>query len=423
MKNAAPDTIRILAHLKAELKASRDLTGGVLHYAAIHPDVTVQLFGAGTAHPHHEDFHAWKPDGIIVSTNDDRTVDLIKSLGCGAALFVNAEAPAAAPFRCASVFCDNKAVAEAAARLFVDKGLKHFAFVQTLEREQWAEERSRTMRECASRLGCSFSAFDTPRTGQRDLRRELSLLAAWIATLPKPCGILAANDSRAKYVVDACREASVAIPEQVMVLGVDNEDFICPQLHPALSSIMPDFHQGGYLAAEMLVQLVAGGRRRLPRGVFGVRGIAERVSTSDGNDAGRMVGKADAFMRLNIGNCDISVRDVAKAAHVSLRLLQMNYKAVTGATISQALQSLRLEKVCELLRETLTPIGRIGELCGFTSETYLKNLFRARFGCSMRDWRKNRLGAARDGLIPSRGSPCPTCPRSSPRSPSRSRCT
>lgn len=395
METTVPGTIRILAHLKASLKASRDLTGGILHYAAIHPGVAVQLFGEGTAHPHHGDFLAWKPDGIIVSGNDDRTLDMIRSLECGAALFVNVEAPADAPFRCASVFCDNQAVAEAAARLFLDKGLRHFAFVHTLEREQWDLERGRTMRECARRLGCSFSSFDTPRPGRRNLRRELSMLAAWIAGLPKPCGMLAANDSRAKDVLDACREAAIAIPEQVMVLGVDNEDFICSQMHPTLSSIMPDFHDGGYLAAEMLAKLISGRRRHLPHGAFGVRGIAERVSTSDGSDAARMVSKADEFMRLHACNCDISVADVAKAAGASLRLLQMNYKAVTGATISQTMQSLRLEKVCELLAETLTPIGRIAEFCGFSSETYLKNLFRARFGCSMRDWRKGRASALR----------------------------
>ncbi len=323
-------------------------------------------------------------------------MDLIESLGCGAALFVNVEAPIDAPFRSASVFCDNKAVAEAAALHFLDKGLRHFAFVHTLEREQWDGERGRTMRLFAERFGCTFSAFDTPRTGRLNLRRELSLLAEWIAALPKPCGILAANDSRAKYVLDACRQSQVAIPGQVMVLGVDNEDFICSQMNPTLSSIMPDFHSGGYLAAGMLVKLIKGTRSHLPRGVFGVRGIAERVSTSDSGDAGRMVSKADEFMRQNVGNCDISVADVAKAAGASLRLLQMNYKAVTGSTLSQVMQSLRLEKVCELLDETLTPIGRIGELCGFDSETYLKNLFRARFGCSMRDWRKKRLGVKRE---------------------------
>ena len=101
---------------------------------------------------------------------------------------------------------------------------------------------------------------------------------------------------------------------------------------------------------------------------------------------------AGEFIRLYAGNRPISVSDVAKAAGASLRLLQMNYKSVTGTTISETIQSIRLRKVCKILEQTTTPIDHIGELCGFNCETYLKNLFRARFGCSMRDWRKSHSG-------------------------------
>ena len=103
-----------------------------------------------------------------------------------------------------------------------------------------------------------------------------------------------------------------------------------------------------------------------------------------------MVSKATEFIRLYAGNRPISVSDVAKAAGASLRLLQMNYKAVTGQTICDTIQSLRLQKVCELLEQTMTPIGNIGELCSFNNETYLKKLFRAKFGCTMRNWRNKQ---------------------------------
>ena len=109
------------------------------------------------------------------------------------------------------------------------------------------------------------------------------------------------------------------------------------------------------------------------------------------NGSSRMVSKAVEFMQLYAGNRPISASDVAKAAGASLRLLQMNYKAVTGTTISNTLQSIRLKKVCELLEQTATPIGNIGELCGFNNEAYLKKLFRARFGCAMRNWRKRSV--------------------------------
>ena len=390
MTTGSKEPVRILAHLLTSQKASRDMTGGILHFAAVHPEVQVQLYGTGTSRHTREEFRTWKPDGVIIGTNDPRTVRSLPNIGCKAAIFVNVEPPSDTELRCGCVFCDNKAIAAAAAKLFIDKHLANFAFVNTREMDQWAVERGQAMRECACLSGCSFSEFITPCSARRNQRQELAALAKWISTIPKPCGIFAANDARAKDVLDACKKASIAIPEQAMVLGVDNEDFICSQMQPTLSSIIPDFAHGGYIAAETLVQLVCGKERTLPPRTFGVQGIIERISTCDPNGAGRMVSKATEFIRLYAGNRPISVSDVAKAAGASLRLLQMNYKAVTGQTICDTIQSLRLQKVCELLEQTMTPIGNIGELCGFNNETYLKKLFRAKFGCTMRNWRNKQ---------------------------------
>jgi LacI family transcriptional regulator len=215
----------------------------------------------------------------------------------------------------------------------------------------------------------------------------MAALARWVGALPKPCGIFAANDIRAKEVMDACAAASVSVPGQVLVLGVDDEEFVCRQMRPTLSSVVPDFDKGGYLAAEMLVELLSGGPRRIGRRLFGVRGIVERLSTSDPNEAGRMVERAEEFIREHATSADISVRDVAKASAASLRLLQKNFKFITGTTVCEAIQTARLQRACSLLTETRTPIGRIAELCGFGGDAYLKKLFRNRLGCTMRDYR------------------------------------
>ena len=391
MKVDGGERIRILAHLMASQKASRAMTGGVLHYAAIHPEVQVQLYGVGTPCRSLSEFRDWKPDGIITGANDAATLHLIESVGCRVAVFVNAEPPCNTTLRCGCVSCDNAAIAASAADLFHRRHLKHFAYVNTRELDQWSVERGKTLQKCADNFNCTYSEFASPEVRKISQRHELAILADWIAALKKPCGIFAANDSRAKDVIDACKSASVSIPEQVVVLGVDDEDFICTQLNPTLSSILPDFARGGYLAAETVVDLVSKEFSRLPHRKFGVQGIVERISTSDLNGSSRMVSKAVEFMQLYAGNRPISASDVAKAAGASLRLLQMNYKAVTGTTISNTLQSIRLKKVCELLEQTATPIGNIGELCGFNNEAYLKKLFRARFGCTMRNWRKRSV--------------------------------
>ncbi len=390
VKKGGKATIRILANLHASQKASREMSGGVLRYAATHPGVEAMLYGLGAARENMEEFRDWKPDGVIVSTEDADAIRLIERLGCRAAVLVNVKPPARTTLRCGSIFCDGAAIAEAAVSLFVRKRLRHTAYVGTRENDPWSVERGIAMRECALQADCTFDAFTFPDGARSDLASEMDALSKWVAKLPKPCGIFAANDLRAKDVVDACAAASVSIPQQIMVLGVDDEEFICRQTQPTLSSVVPDFENGGYLAAEMLVGLLKGRKSNTERRIFGVRGVVERLSTSDPNEAGRMVGRAQEFLRENAISADITVGDVAKASFASLRLLQKNYKAITGTTVCAAIQTARLNHVCSLLVETSTPIGRIAELCGFGSSAYLKKLFRNHFGCSMRDWRRNQ---------------------------------
>lgn len=381
--------IRILAHLYAMQKASREMSGGILHYAAVHPDVQAQLYGIGTPRRRREEFRAWRPDGIILGATDEATLRSVEALGCRAAVFVNARPAAPTTLRWGSVYCSNTAVAESAAKVFAGKRLAHFAFVGTRTDDEWSGERGAAFRRLAAAAGCSFSEFKSPRTARSNHRNELAALAEWVGALPKPCGIFAACDARAKDVLDACAAAQVLIPEQAMVIGVDDEEFICRQTLPTLSSVVPDFSRGGYIAAEMLVELLTGNRKRLPRRTFGVQGVVERMSTSDTHGTGRMVSRAQEFIRTYATSSDISVEDVAKASGSSLRLLQKNFKAVTGSTICDAIQTARLSRVCELLSETLTPIGQIGELSGFGNDAYLKKLFHRRFGCTMRNYRAN----------------------------------
>ena len=382
-------SVRLLAHLYAMQKASREMSGGILHYAAVHPDVDVQLYGEGTPRSRLADFRAWHPDGLIVGTGGRATVRAAVALGCRAAVFVNAVPPdVGVALRHASIYCDNHAVAETAAKLFAKKRIGNFAFVGAIAGDEWSRERAQSFHNAAKAAGGTCAVFESPSDAKSDQRRELAALGEFLRSLPKPCGVFAANDARAKDVLDAARESGIAIPEQIMVLGVDDEEFICRQTIPTLSSIVPDFERGGYLAAEMLVKLVRGRKSQLPNRTFGVKGVVERTSTSDPNGAGRMVSRAREFIR-DYATTQLSVTNVARASGASLRLLQKNFKAITGKTIVEAIQSERLEHVCRLLRETSTPISQVGELCGFESENYLKKLFRSRFGCTMREWRRH----------------------------------
>ena len=390
--------LRILANVYAAQKASRDMTGGVLRYAAVHPGAEVRLYGLGAPRRSLGELRDWRPDGVILTTEDAAEIRRLERIGCRAAVLSGLDPPKACPFPTASVFPDNAAVAAGAAEHFAACGVDHLAFVgergmaRNAAEASWSAERDAALRECAARRGLSYASFGAARAAPDAGAAQRRALAKWIAALPKPCGILAARDLLAGNVLEACRAAGVAVPEAALVLGVDDDEFICPHVTPTLSSIVIDLEGGGYLEAEALVALLRGETPSGRRLFFGVRGVARRQSTSDSHEARLMVSRAKSFIREHAASGGIGVRDVARAAFASVRLLEMNFKTVTGGTVCQALQDARLARVRALLTETRTPIGEIAGLCGFESDGYLKELFRRRFGCSMRVWRnENRV--------------------------------
>ena len=390
-KTAGNAPLRILARLDAGERSSRGMVGGILRYAALHHDVEVRLYGPGTPYRRLEQFRDWRPDGIVVGEPLGRTLAVAADLGVRAAVLSNVDPPADLPLRCAGVFCDNAAIAAAAADFFAGCRVKALGYVGDVlpgraPEPVWSAERGAALRERAARLGLPFSSF-APPARRHGAEAERRALGAWLAALPRPCGVLAANDMRASVVLEACRAAGVAVPRSVLVLGVDDEEFVCRQTRPTLSSFVMDWDGGGFLEAETLVELLRGRRRRLPRRTFGILGIARRQSTGDTNEARLMVARAEEFIAEHATTAGIGVGDVAKAAFASLRLLQANFKAVTGRTVLGAIQEARLAKACEPLSETNAPIGEIAGLCGFRGTSHLKELFRRRFGRTMRAWR------------------------------------
>lgn len=363
---------------------------GALRYTALHGErVRIRLYG------NYEPglnrllcFREWKPDGVVLGDYTKYVARDIPAVECRAAVFVNAPAPEGLPIPVASVRCDNAAVARMAVDFFARKKFGAFAYVGTPEGDVWSRERETAFADAVMERGGEVRVFRAPH--RRDFLAAERDLGDWLMGIPKPCGILAANDQRARHVLDACAVRGIPVPEHVQVLGVDDDELVCDQTVPALSSIVPDYEQGGWLAIETVTGLLDGTVTDRMVRRFGVKGIVERASTQDIGGVGRMVSMAQAFIRLH-ADSDIAVPDIARAVGVSQSLLEKNFRAMTGITVCRALQERRLTLVCRMLETTNTPIARIGEFCGFNDDLWLKRLFRRRFGMTMREWRCGRV--------------------------------
>ena len=386
-------TSRMLAHFDMRHTSSRETAAGILRFAATHTRWEVQFVGAHLSNEPLDHFADWRPDALICDGScHSITPKELSAISGRAAVFVNTNAPRGWRKPFALLTTDEKMLAAEAVALFRRKGLLHFAFVGSPKAEQWSEDRRRFFRTALKELGFSLNVF-APAPRIKSWRERQTELSNWLKSLPKPCGVWAAFDQCAKHVLDACRIVGLDVPSQIQVLGVDNEAYICEQTVPSLSSLMPDFENGGFSAAKFLDGILHGGTGATEAGRrttlhFAFKGTVERLSTADVNGTARHVAAAHEFIRQHATN-GISVPHVAAALGISVRLLQRDYRRVTGRTVHEDIQNEKLEFAKAMLRKTTVPIDTIGSFCDFKSPAHLKTLFKRRLGMTMSAYRSS----------------------------------
>lgn len=377
---------RVLVQLDLRHGAGRAVIGGVLRFAALHPEWDLQILGG---HPSNEplcDYLSWKPLGIITDQPfATLRIPAFRRNGLKALASFHHENHPDMGIGIVHAGCNQRLIAEAAAGLLLRKGLAHFAYVPAPVDDTELDEREKAFCSFLSEKGFKPDVYRPPQRFAR-WTDEVKTLSAWLKSLSKPCGIMAAFDQRAKHVIDVCRLSGIAIPEQIQIVGVDNETFICEQTTPSLTSVMPDFEMLGFLAASSLDRLIRSPKKCTVNLQGTVMGVVERLSTADHRGSARCVSLAQEFIRLHAA-AGITVADVVKASRISERLLQRHFRKICGKSVRDELIDIRLELVKDRLRSTQIPIDRIGDFCGFRDVKNLKALFRRHFGMTMTEFR------------------------------------
>ena len=233
--------------------------------------------------------------------------------------------------------------------------------------------------------------------GERELANNILLqrrLRAWLRSLPRPCGIFAANDYVGEEIVNICEQLGLSVPDDIAVLGVDNDELLCETSDPPISSVAIDHEKLGELAAEALRRLLSGRRRAKAADLTGVpftllapvRGVVERQSARPVAPAAALAERAASFIRHNATK-GITAADVVAHLRVSRTLANLRYRQIYGESILGAILRVRLDAAKRKLAETSLSIGQVAAACGFGSESRAKHLFKERFGVSMREWR------------------------------------
>jgi LacI family transcriptional regulator len=323
----------------------------------------------------------WDGDGIIARLQNTRTAAAIVATGIPAVDVLGVVRRPELPL----AHVDNGAIARLAAAHLLERGFRHFAFCG-LDGTNWSDERRDAFGRAVALAGGECTIYRAT-VGRGTWEDEQDRLAEWVRSLPHPCGVMACNDPRGQKVLEACRRSGVRVPDEVAVVGVDNDEPICAIADPPLSSVVADHEGVGYQAAVLLDRLRCG---ELGAGVavyVPPIGVVTRRSSDVLALADREVAAAIGFIR-EYACLGLGVDEVCEKLALSRSTLQRRFRQLLGHTVHDEIVGARLKRAQELLAETDMPIATIAGRCGFSCQEYLGAVFRMRIGNTPAGYRR-----------------------------------
>jgi LacI family transcriptional regulator len=353
-------------------------------------------------------FKEWEPDGIIGQIYDNRLAKVYRSTGKPVVELFESRAHSEFP----RVLPDDVALGRLAARHFLERGFRNFAFFG-VPWMLWSREREAGFREEIERVlqgppaasndrrprgGFTFSSFASlPAT--RAARRHVARgMASWMAELPKPVALLAANDLWGSELIQAARSLELHVPDDVAVLGVDNDELLCELSYPPLSSIRLGAEQVGRTAVGLLEQMMRGKKVKSEPARIPPMELVTRQSTDTLAVEDTEVAAALRHIRLHATE-GISVKQLMEEVTMNRRTLERRFNSIVGHTPLEEIRRVRLERARVLLQTDL-PIYQVALQSGFATPEYLATSFRQAEGVTPTAFRRRFGPRTQLGQIP-----------------------
>jgi len=336
------------------------------------------------------DLRRWQAHGIIADFDDRKVAAVVRGLGIpvvGVGGGYGWYDPATGIPYFAS---DNEQIARLAAEHLLDRGFRRLAYYgyPRTRTNGWSEDRARAFKQRAAEAGIECSIYTGRRETARKWRDLQQGLTAWLRSLRTPVGLMGCNDAGARHVLEACRTIGARVPEDVALIGVDNDETICDLTSPPLSSVEQGARRMGYEAAALLDRLISRRKPSQLRFVIEPEGVVVRRSTDTLAIEDPDVALAVRFIRDRA--CEgITVYDVVRQVAVSRSTLENRFKTVMGRTIHAEIERVRIERAKELIAQTVLPLKQVAAQAGFKYVQYLTKLFRLRLGQTPGEFRNH----------------------------------
>jgi LacI family transcriptional regulator len=372
---------KVILLIESSRAAGRALLRGITSFSHLHGPWSFYWEPAGLekAWPA---LRALRADGIIL--RDVEAVEEVMARGLPAVVIGHRRKEVAGA---ANVVTDSAAIGRMAAEHLLSCGFRHFAFCGYSD-ASWSLLRCQAFVETLNAAGCEVRTYQVPPLETRQAwRRARSSLMRWIRSLDRPVGLMACNDDLGKEVMEACQLAGLRVPDDLAVIGADNDEVVCGISDPPMSSVAINFERAGYQAAEALSAMMQGQPRALPSIIASPTHVVPRRSTDilAVEDAG--LAKALRFIR-DSAREGITVEAAARAAGLSRRVLEKRFRKVLNCSALEEIRRVRTDQIARLLVETDQPVAKVAETLGFEDVQHVARYFRAGKGVSPLAYRK-----------------------------------
>lgn len=366
----------------------RDIVRGIRRYVAEHGPWSLYLEPRDLRSSFPEWLQNWPGDGILARTVDPALLRQLKATKLPVIELRTTVLKHPFPY----VGMDNHVVGQRVAAHFMDRGFRRFACYMD-NSELFFQQRCHSYRDALKARGFVCSVFETETAQGKPLRwdQHQRRVADWLVSLEKPCAVFASNDQLGFWVLDAARRAGISVPEEIAVIGAENDKTLCETAWPPLSSVQLRGQTAGYTAARLLDEWMKK-KATPPKETFLLPGdIVVRQSSDIVAVEDVRIARALQYIRERAID-DLGVDDVARAVALSRSALERRMKALIGRSPGEEIIRIRFSHVERLLAQTDLTLDAIAERAGFKHPQYMAEAFRKRAGITPGEYRRrNRV--------------------------------
>jgi len=382
-------TRRVALIYDAKLPYDLKVISGIARYVQEGAELNIYIEEDALKSQRLPDLRSWHGDGILADFDDPGVAGAVSRARLPVVGFGGGYGWYSRQSSIPYFFSNQTAVSNLAADHLIERGFRHFAYCGFFPTaaNRWDEERCRAFSKRIDARGFSCHVYPVVHRTTRQWNSVLASLGMWLETLPKPVGLMAANDKRARHVLEACHAYGLQVPEKVAVIGVDNDEVLCELSSPRLSSVEQDAKRIGYEAIALLDRLMAGEKLRQKHFFIDPLGVVTRGSTDILAIEDDLVARTITFIQ-SAASRRVRVRDVAKSIAISRSSLESRFKMTMGQTIGSAIRKVQLRRAQRMVVETNLAMKEIAAATGFKSVQHMTTSFGKVFGKTPAKYRK-----------------------------------